>query len=636
MSDRPGEVDKTSLISPGLATAPDVEETDAQEVPWSEKGHVEVRKMQDSIERTLNNAMADLREQYRLHRMGEKSRVPSPSAASDENQSSTSGGDHRSTPTVRAGRDSRDSGSLLGTLADDAALLGVKSEAAAVRDEMLDGLSRLRRDLEAQRGHRSTPAPVAVGSGSSTGSTSATATAAAVAAATAGSSNSSRVDRKVAAVEAAIIELRGDFSGIQAILREQQVVIQDVHRDAIAKHEMALSKMASFEQALGTLRNEVRLVQEHPLPIPANDAPKKVGEACPSAQQVAGSMSRLESSLRSEFDVMWGMVEDLRNQMQERLSQSVTSTGMSALASRVERLETQQQTLLPVATPTVTAVPVAGSQMPSSLGSSEKSTPMAGGRALAEVDSKTQARIQSIEERLSGLETQGDLAQFLDPDKSTVQQGDKAFVSENLKVTLERLLQKVNNTLLPAAAQAITADLVSATARDAADEPQAPSPRRRGFSQGRPQGAATPAAPAAPVHINTPQLSGAGGAPAGARAAPQSLRQAASAQANAGRMNTVVRGVSTPHLSRPGSRVASVERSLLAAPVLGNFAPLAASGHATPMPALDNTYIDTAQEQMFPRPSRGAGSPIPANRQMARQASSAMRVAGSSSPRRAS
>jgi len=213
---------------------------------WSERTDLQVQKMEQTIEQDLAKAMVGLREQFRQH-----PRFGGPSTAV--------GGDP-------AG---------LEALQPEAALADFRCEAAAARDETLDGLARLRRELEAQRARQGSTASPVIGPGAA---------------------DSSRQHLQLAAMEAALKDLRRTLS-------VQQGTVADLRRDVAAQSEQSKRSAASLDREVQRLAGELELLRDRQPPGRPEDAPDgQLGLLRQEHQHYGERLDRLEQLYRSSAE----------------------------------------------------------------------------------------------------------------------------------------------------------------------------------------------------------------------------------------------------------------------------------------------------------------------------------------------
>eukprot|EP00927_Polykrikos_kofoidii_P048065 TRINITY_DN42299_c0_g1_i1.p1 TRINITY_DN42299_c0_g1~~TRINITY_DN42299_c0_g1_i1.p1 ORF type:complete len:665 (+),score=132.04 TRINITY_DN42299_c0_g1_i1:123-2117(+) len=206
---------------------------------WSEHTSVQVKKMEMAIEQDLSKAMAGLRHQFRQQFDADRdvggSSEMSASATIQEVGSAASSnfGDSVASrfPASANNLDLTERSVGLRETSANQPVTEFKNEAVAARDDMLHGLARLRRELEAQRSSQNQTA----------------ANAAAV--------ERERQQFQVVASEVAINDLRRDFLAHQA-------VVTDLRRDLTSQQESYQRRVNALEVTVSRLTSAVEALQD--------------------------------------------------------------------------------------------------------------------------------------------------------------------------------------------------------------------------------------------------------------------------------------------------------------------------------------------------------------------------------------
>jgi len=269
---------------------------------WAERAGLQVRKMEQTLEQDLSKAMAGLREQFR------------------QGPAEFGGQGHAS---------SLDTTTQVAPRADAVAMAEFRSEAAAARDEMLDGLARLRRELETQRmqqagGALSAPSPLVGRPGAGAG---------------AGG------ERELP--EAAIAELRRELLGQQAAmaeLRRDIAVQQDVLKRSASQLDREVARLSSEVESskgrlgegpsLGRLADDVQHLLRRVESLEASDMRRSFPS--PSHDMSPEIVEQLASALQAEVERRSAEDEDLHRRIDGVLGLAQETAG--ELASKAQHI----------------------------------------------------------------------------------------------------------------------------------------------------------------------------------------------------------------------------------------------------------------------------------------------------------
>jgi len=207
--------------------------------PWSERTSLQVQRMEATIEQDLSKAMAGLREQFR-HQFdsdcsgpasassGGVASMEAPASLAEEADGKASAGGSTGSDALAPTTELHSSAAVMAEF---------RSEAAAARDEVLGGLARLRRDLEAERSRQSMqPILSSSNRGGGPGLVGAAAGAAGVVS------------------ETAFAELRRD-------MMMQQASVMEMRRDQTAWQEQYEIRLVSMEQRLAQIAIDLKDVR---------------------------------------------------------------------------------------------------------------------------------------------------------------------------------------------------------------------------------------------------------------------------------------------------------------------------------------------------------------------------------------
>lgn len=207
---------------------------------------MQVQKMEQTIEQDLSKAMAGLREQFR-QQFDDQSDLSSLSGGrADQNNEPQAHAGNRSDEVDGLGELTVASDSRLSDTASElqsaAVMAEFRSEAAAARDEVLGGLARLRRDLEAERARQSQQSAHVIHRGASDGAAFGLAHSVGV--------EQERNQLQIAASEAVIVELRRD-------IMMQQASMTQLRRDLVTSQEQYQRALATIEQTMASFQEEL-------------------------------------------------------------------------------------------------------------------------------------------------------------------------------------------------------------------------------------------------------------------------------------------------------------------------------------------------------------------------------------------
>eukprot|EP00928_Gymnodinium_smaydae_P093241 TRINITY_DN7730_c0_g6_i1.p1 TRINITY_DN7730_c0_g6~~TRINITY_DN7730_c0_g6_i1.p1 ORF type:complete len:776 (-),score=186.73 TRINITY_DN7730_c0_g6_i1:51-2378(-) len=245
--------------------------------------------MGSSAEQDISAAMAGLRQQFRQQFDARSDR------SNGSGRSGLSGtADPRAALPIhsasRLGVSPVDGGRLSASLSHSAAVSVRSSEASTARDDMLDDLAKLRRDLEAGRAQQ---------------------TAALVAEREAAVQRErQQVQVQASAAEAAIADLRQDVAA-------QQASIADLRRDVSLQQELMAKITEALDGAVSRMDRELtsirasqaQLAKQQEQHRAQSPSPESVDDLSRSVRQLSAANACVEAALRGEMDALRGALE---------------------------------------------------------------------------------------------------------------------------------------------------------------------------------------------------------------------------------------------------------------------------------------------------------------------------------------
>jgi len=178
---------------------------------------------------------------------------------------------------------------------DVAAIAACKNEAAAARNEMLEGLARLRRELEAQRAQGNTAGTASRGIGlGNLPSTPLT-------------DSGSSIPRFSTLLQASTSGADSIVTSLRKEVEAHQAALAALRLDFATKQDLSDKRAAVMDEALEKVLGELeQLKEQQPLPSRPSD------EISHSLRQVNATIARSESAMRGEMDTLKVAVEELQ------------------------------------------------------------------------------------------------------------------------------------------------------------------------------------------------------------------------------------------------------------------------------------------------------------------------------------